>query len=265
MTQTDTSAVLYDVRDGVALVTLNRPERLNAWSADLEDRYADALDRATADPDVRVVVVTGAGRGFCAGADMSLLQDLSGGTGEARHSKPHYEFAPAVPKPVIAAINGACAGLGLVHALLCDIRFAAEGAKFTSAFARRGLIAEHGVAWLLPRVVGLSRSMDILLSGRVFVAEEAAQMGLVDRVFPADRLLEETLAYARDMATWCSPASMREMKAQLWQQAWGSIEENVADANRRMVASFGRPDFKEGVDSYVEKREPRFSGVTGSE
>lgn len=257
--------VLYDVRDGVAVLTLNRPDRLNAWSLDMEAVYAECLDRASADPDVRVVVVTGAGRGFCAGADMDLLQGIGGGgAGQPRHEKPHYEFEPAVPKPVIAAINGACAGLGLVHALLCDIRFAAAGAKFTTAFVRRGLIAEHGSGWLLPRVVGLSRSLDILMSGRVFLAEEAERMGLVDRVVAPESLLDETLAYARDMATWCSPASMREIKTQLWHQAWGSLEDNVHDANQRMVASFGRPDFTEGVQSYLEKREPRFTGVTGS-
>lgn len=255
--------VLYDVRDGVAVLTLNRPDRLNAWSLDMEAVYAECLDRASADADVRVVVVTGAGRGFCAGADMDLLQGIGGGNaGQPRHEKAHYEFEPAVPKPVIAAINGACAGLGLVHALLCDIRFAAAGAKFTTAFVRRGLIAEHGSGWLLPRVVGLSRSLDILLSGRVFLAEEAERMGLVDRVVAPEALLDETLAYAREMATWCSPASMREIKTQLWHQAWGSLEDNVHDANQRMVASFGRPDFKEGVQSYLEKREPRFTGVT---
>jgi len=194
---------------------------------------------------------------------MDLLQGIGASdAGQPRHQKAHYEFEPAVPKPVIAAINGACAGLGLVHALLCDIRFAAAGAKFTSAFVRRGLIAEHGSGWLLPRIVGFSRSMDILMSGRVFLAEEAGRMGLVDRVVAPDALLDETLAYARDMAAWCSPASMREIKTQLWQQAWGSLADNVRDANARMVASFDRPDFKEGVDSYLEKREPKFSGVS---
>ncbi len=257
--------VRYESSDGVALVTLNRPDRLNAWSADLETAYAAALDRATADPDVRVVVVTGAGRGFCAGADMSTLEGISSGQAVAAHTKPHHDFEPAVPKPVIAAVNGACAGLGMVHALLCDIRFAAAGAKFTSSFARRGLIAEHGIGWLLPRVVGLSRAMDILLSGRVFLAEEAERMGLVDRVVEPERLLEETLAYAQDMATWCSPASMREMKDQLWRHTSGTLGEHVADADRRMLVSFGRPDFTEGVQSYTEKREPRFRGVTGSE
>ena len=264
MTQTATQPVLYDVADGVAIVTLNRPDKLNAWSRDLETAYAEALDRAGADPDVRVVVVTGAGRGFCAGADMDMLQGLSSGQGGASHVKPHHEFEPAVPKPVIAAINGACAGLGLVHAALCDIRFAAAGAKFTSSFARRGLIAEHGVAWLLPRIVGFSRAMDILVSGRVFLAEEAERMGLVDRVVAPERLLDETLAYARELATWCSPASMKDIKEQLWHETGGSIADNVAAANRRMVASFERPDFKEGVDSYVQKREPRFDGISGS-
>lgn len=263
--------VLYRVDDGVAVVTLNRPERLNAWSVELELAYAQALDAAAGDPEVRAVVVTGAGRGFCAGADLSGLSALSAGGAEAvaadgvaelaRGHKAHHEFEPAVPKPVIAAINGACAGLGLVHALLCDLRFAAEGAKLTTAFVRRGLIAEHGIAWTMPRIIGLSRSLDLLLSGRTLLAEEALGIGLVDRVVPGERLLEVACGYARELATWCSPRAMAEIKDQLWRPVGASLAEASVDANRRMLASFAHRDFAEGVSSYLDKRPPSFAGL----
>ena len=157
--------VLSERRGPVALLTLNRPDRLNAWTGELGERYYELLDECAADPDVRVIVVTGAGRGFCAGADMDDLQGIGGAARDetlsaARPSRPVYH-ATTLPKIVIAAINGACAGLGFVHALMCDVRFAAAGAKFTSAFSRRGLIAEWGSSWVLPRLVGPARAIDI--------------------------------------------------------------------------------------------------------
>ena len=252
--------VLYDVQSGVAIVTLNRPERLNAWTGALGKRYFSRLDEAVADPNVKVIVVTGAGRGFCAGADMDMLQGIgeAGGTGNAEAQKPAW-YATTLSKPVIAAINGACAGLGLVHALMCDIRFAAAGAKFTTAFARRGLIAEHGISWVLPRVVGPARAMDLLLSGRTFVAEEAATLGLVNETVPGDELMARVMAYAQELATYSSPASMKAMKSQIW----GDLARSLPDANENadglMKLSLKATDFKEGVRSYLEKRTPNFS------
>ena len=166
-------AVLYEVKGNIGLITLNRPERLNAWNGDMSAGYFGSLDQAVADPDVRVIVVTGAGRGFCAGADMDVLQGIQGAGGSAPAENRDARFAMTVPKPIIAAINGACAGMGLSHALACDIRFAAAGAKFTVAFSRRGLIAEHSISWTLPRLVGQAAALDLILSGRVFLAEEA--------------------------------------------------------------------------------------------
>ena len=248
--------VLYEAKDGVALLTLNRPQRLNAWTRALSTRYFDLLERADADPAVRAVVVTGAGRGFTAGADMDVLQGAAGEGG--REDARPQTFPLTIRKPLVAAINGPCAGIGLVLALTCDLRFAAAGAKFTTAFVRRGLVAEHGSAWLLPRLVGHSVALDLLLSGRVFLAEEALALGLVNRVLPPDTLVPETLAYARELATQCSPAAMAEVKQQVY-AAWGeALDASVADANRRMAASFVRPDFKEGVRSFVEKRPPAF-------
>jgi enoyl-CoA hydratase/carnithine racemase len=265
-----TDAALYEVRDRVAVITLNRPDRLNAWSPDLHQGYFESLDRAAADPDVRVIVVTGAGRGFCAGADMDVLQGI-GNSSEPRGDDPgdgegpswNHTHAMTIPKPVIAAVNGACAGLGFVHALACDIRFAAAGAKFTAAFSRRGLIAEHGSSWTLPRLVGQAVALDIMLSGRIFLAEEAKELGIVNQVFAPDALLDETLAYANDLAVNVSPTSMAVMKQQIYTHPSMPIDAALAESNRLMNESLRRTDFKEGVASFVEKRAPDFAPYSG--
>lgn len=266
MSETPTSAadaVLYERRDpGIALLTLNRPERLNAWNGDLATRYFELLDQAAADPDVKVIVVTGAGKGFCAGADMDTLQGIGNATGgggaeSAAGSRPQH-YTTTVPKPVIAAVNGACAGIGMVQALMCDIRFAAAGAKFTTAFSRRGLIAEYGMSWILPRLIGTSRAMDILFSGRVFLAEEAAAMGLVSEVVAPEHLLDRTLEYAADLAVHASPTSMAVMKQQVYADQMRGVAEASDDAIELMKASLRRSDFKEGVASFLQKRPPSF-------
>ncbi|HWF42678.1 MAG TPA: enoyl-CoA hydratase-related protein, partial [Acidothermaceae bacterium] len=210
----DTDPVLYEVRDtGVAVLTLNRPERMNGWGGGLATAFYERLDDAEADPAVRAIVVTGKGRAFCAGADMGSLNTISNATVDgaggtdvgklvgARH--PH--FVMTMRMPVVAAINGACAGMGLTMALVCDVRFAAAGAKFTTSFARRGLIAEYGISWILPRVVGWGTALDLLLSGRVFLADEAAELGLVKEVVPPDELLPRAIGYAEDIAANCAP------------------------------------------------------------
>jgi enoyl-CoA hydratase/carnithine racemase len=254
--------VQFEVRDGVALLTLNRPERLNAWTGEMEREYFRLLEECGSSEDVRVIVVTGAGRGFCAGADMQDLQAI--GEGEAPSGEQVTERRPqtyplSIPKPIIAAINGACAGIGLVQALMCDLRFAAEGAKLTTAFARRGLVAEHGISWILPRLVGPARALDLLLSGRVVLAEQAGELGLVNRVLAPEALLEETLAYARDLAVNCSPASMATMKHQVYAALDQPLPEALAEADMLMLESFTAPDFVEGVTSFVERREPCFA------
>jgi enoyl-CoA hydratase/carnithine racemase len=248
--------VLYSESSGVATLTLNRPQRLNAWTPALSTRYFDLLEHADDDPGVRVIVVTGAGRGFSAGADMDVLQ---GSESAAAPDARLQTFPLSIRKPIVAAINGPCAGIGLVLALMCDLRFAAAGAKFTTAFSRRGLVAEHGSSWILPRLIGHARALDLLYSGRVFLAEEALALGLVNRVVAPEDLLDETLAYARDLVANCSPAALAEMKRQVYAAYESDLASAVALANRLMVESFGRPDFKEGVASFVEKRPPVFT------
>jgi enoyl-CoA hydratase/carnithine racemase len=267
--QTVTETVQTAIEERVALLTLNRPERLNAWTAEMEHAYFDHLERCAHDEDVRAIVVTGAGRGFCAGADMHELQAL--GEGVPTASTPARErraqtFPLSIPKPIIAAINGPCAGIGLVQALMCDLRFAADGAKLTTAFARRGLVAEHGISWMLPRLVGPARALDLLLSGRVVLAQEAHQLGLVNRVLAPERLLTSALEYARELAVNCSPASMATMKRQVYADLERTLPDALADADRLMLASFAASDFREGVASFVQRREPDFAALaTGSQ
>ncbi|MFT7647434.1 MAG: enoyl-CoA hydratase/carnithine racemase [Candidatus Poriferisodalaceae bacterium] len=260
-----TDPVLYEETNGVAIVTLNRPERLNSWTGPLGSAYFDALDRARDSGSVKAIVVTGAGRGFCSGADMDMLQGIGerGGEGDVQPKlrNERHDYALTIPKPVIAAINGACAGLGFVHAMMADIRFAAEGAKFTSAFARRGLIAEHGVSWMLPRVVGPSNALDILMSGRVFLADEAKDLGVVSRVYAPDELVAATVEYAAELGRYSAPWSMAQMKRQVWSQLDQDRTAALDETNEIMRESLRRPDFKEGVASFVERRDPNFGAI----
>jgi enoyl-CoA hydratase/carnithine racemase len=264
-TSTATDLVLADRRGPVLVLTLNRPERLNAWTDALEERYFACLDAAEDDPEVRAIVVTGAGRGFCAGADLGDLElgaaSLAAAQ-EALRDRPRARTLPlTVRKPMIAAINGAAAGLGLVEALYCDVRFAAADAKLTTAFVQRGLVAEYGIAWLLPRLVGPSRALDLLLSGRMVRGEEALALGLVDRVCDRDRVVEEAVAYAAELAERCSPWSMATIKAQVHADLDRPFAEAVAAADELMLASFTRPDVAEGVHSYLEGRAPAFPSL----
>ncbi len=270
--------ILYEVKDGVALVTLNRPDKLNAWTTRMAEEIQDATLAAAEDAAARVIVITGAGRGFCSGADMKLLSDMGdGGKGQAATDDPDdsprarpsdvradythkYSYFPAIPKPVIAAINGPVAGIGLVMTLYCDIRIAAADAKFTTAFVKRGLIAEYGGAWLAPRIMGSANALEIFLSGRVFDGVEARDLGLVNRVLPSDGFMDAVLKYARDMAQNNSPRSMGVIKHQIWESLFQGLGEGVELSVVEMKASIASEDFKEGVAHFLEKRQARFSG-----
>lgn len=270
--------ILYEAKDRIATVTLNRPEKLNAWTAVMGREVRQAMDEAARDESVRVIILTGAGRGFCAGADMQLLSDIvdAGAVreGDERPARPAasgdesvradfrgpYAYFPTVPKPIIGALNGATAGLGLVIALYCDLRIAADTAVFTTAFSRRGLVAEHGVSWMLPRLVGLQHGLDLLLSARKISAADALAMGLVSQVRPAASVMDDVRAYAREMADLVSPRSIRVMKRQIWEAQFQSLDEATAMAAEEMKRSFTSEDFKEGVAHFVEKRPPHFTG-----
>ena len=263
-TQVDESAVLYDVTDsGVAVITLNRPERMNSWGPDISSGVYAAVDRAEDDPAVRAMVLTGTGRAFCAGAYMGTMADISGSINEDTDvsklvGERHPHFLAELRKPVVAAINGACVGIGLTHALMSDVRFAAAGAKFATAFARRGLIAEYGITWILPRLAGWGAAADLLLSGRTFYAEEALELGLVKEVVEPDELLSRAVEYADDLARNCSPASMAVIKRQLYGDALDPVAEVSGRAEALMHESMVRPDLVEGITSFLEKRPPNF-------
>jgi enoyl-CoA hydratase/carnithine racemase len=271
LASTETTEVLYDVANRVATITLNRPDRLNAWTPAMAEQLRAAFMRAQGDDKVRAIVLTGAGRGFCAGADMSGLAARAGGQGvmQPKHDAPTEGLAAnfaqrcsyilAVKKPVIAGINGAVAGVGLVLTLYCDIRYMAAGTKLTTAFARRGLIAEHGISWMLPRLIGPMNAMDLLLSARTVLAEEAGAMGLV-RVLPAVGFAEAVQARAAEIANLSSPRSARIIKRQVYEGLFQSLAEATAVANREQPLCRDTEDFREGVASYVEKRAPNFTG-----
>ncbi len=288
----DYQEILYTVNDKVACLTLNRPDRLNAWTPRMALEVRDALHAAADDGGVRVIILTGAGRGFCAGADMNELADASGkglsvldGTEDAEQAvgiltgsqteecldpenryqarsdfRKRYSYLQSIPKPIIAAINGAAAGLGMIMTLYCDIRFASEKAKFTTAFARRGLIAEHGISWILPRTVGMANALDLLFSARLIDAGEALEMGLVNRVLPEATFMEQVMAYATEMAAMVSPRSLGIMKKQIYEAQFQTLAEATMLADQLLVQSFESDDAKEGVAHFIEKRAPNFTG-----
>jgi enoyl-CoA hydratase/carnithine racemase len=270
---------LYAVAERVATITLNRPDKLNAWTAIMEEEVHAAVEEAERDGQVRVIVLTGAGKGFCAGADMSLLgavakQGLNDvvreralrnpGKERAKQVRPDfkrkYSYFLATGKPVIAAINGPAVGLGLVIALYCDLRLASDAARFSTVFARRGLIAEYGMAWMLPRIVGQANALDLLFSARTIDAAEALRMGLANRVFPQGEFHDQVHDYAGELASNVSPRSMKIIKHQIYEAMFESLDEAFEASEREMLASLDSEDFKEGVTHFLEKRSPTFTG-----
>lgn len=279
----DYEQITRQTKDRVTTITLNRPDRLNAWTAQMASEIRDAVNSASSDPETRCIVITGAGRGFCAGADMDSLQSAAnkGATGsrKTQQSAPDmpssndvglnlgdvypglFDYLYTCPKPIIAAINGPCAGIGLVFSLYADFRFADEAAKFTTAFAARGLIAEHGIAWMLPRLIGEAHALDLLLTARKFTGAEAAEMGLVNKALPGEALMEHVASVARTLAYDVSPRSVSIMKQQVRASYAQSFKESLRIADEQMNRSFTTFDFKEGVQSFVERRPPAFENL----
>ncbi|MBV8817873.1 MAG: enoyl-CoA hydratase [Acidobacteriaceae bacterium] len=272
--------ILYDTADRIATITLNRPEKLNAWTGVMDQEVRDAMYAAEADDNVRVIILTGAGRGFCAGADMSLLSGIAqhgledrnetqilrnSGNGAERSTvradfQKKYSYFPSLQKPVIAAVNGHAVGLGFILSLYCDLRFASDAAKFGTAFARRGLIAEYGLAWLLPRLIGPANAFDMLFSARLVDAQDAFHMGLVNRVFPQDTFLDHVRSYAAEIASSVSPRSTRIIKSQVYNAMFETLGEAFESSEHEMLLSLQSEDFKEGVAHFLEKRAPVFTG-----
>lgn len=263
--------IRYDVKDRIATVTLNRPEQLNAWTDVIAQEVWDATHAADADDEVRVIVLTGAGKAFCAGGDITgfksdnprqLIEKLPRSYDFSR--RPDYQsraaYFPSLSKPIIGMVNGAVAGLGLVHALFCDVRFAADDAVFTTAFSRIGLASEYGMAWVLNHVVGAAAAADLLFSARKVRGEEVLRLGLASQVHPREKLAEATYAYARELADLVSPRSLRVMKRQLWNLPFQTLHEALITDSEEMLSANVSEDFQEGKRAFMEKRPPRFTG-----
>jgi enoyl-CoA hydratase/carnithine racemase len=272
--------ILYEISGPVATICFNRPERLNAFTYIMMDELRHALAQAEKEKQVIGIVLTGAGRGFSAGMDMNALDEQANAAEVAnkKDKRVHLNAEPGDPnmgedfriaftylmsirKPLIAAINGPCAGLGLSIAMLCDMRFAAGNAIFTTAFSQRGLVAEHGQSWILPRVVGPSRALDLLWSSRRFDGIEAERLGLVDRVLPREEVVPKAQAYLEELAETTAPLSLMVMKQQIYRHLNMSLKDAMYESHRLMAESLARPDFKEGVESFIQKRAPRFTAV----
>ena len=272
--------IRYEVDDPVATITLDRPQVLNAWTDRMGAEVRHAVAAAEHDRRVVGIVITGAGRGFCSGADMNTLTAISEGSRAAAEipaglaSDPgapgagddlrggEYTYLLSVPKPVVAAINGPVAGMAVPIVLACDVRFMADDAVLTTAFSQRGLIAEWGLSWLLPRLVGTAVALDLLFSSRKVTGAEAAGLGLVNAALPRDQVLAHAQDYVRELARTSSPASMAVMKRQVYQQLHAGLFTAEREARRLMVESFSHADFGEGVRSFIEKRPPRFDRLS---
>jgi enoyl-CoA hydratase/carnithine racemase len=270
----DLKVTRYEIQDRIATLTLNRPERLNSWTGRMHTEYRWILEQADSDPEVRVIVVTGAGRGFCAGADSAALEihverggydagtppDLARpGYGVRPEFDANFAYQFGLTKPVIAAINGPAAGVGLVIACYADLRFAVRGAKLTTAHGKLHLPAEYGLSWLLPRLVGVTRANDLLLSSRIFLTDEAFEMGLLNALVEPENLLRHSYEYARRLIDEVSPGSLRATKHQIYADLHRDAGSAVHEAERLLERMMTEPDYAEAVAAFREKRPPRWS------
>ena len=279
MSESNYEEIIYEVSDPVATITLNRPAALNALTAKMLAEIRHAVAAAEQDKSVVGIVLTGAGRGFCPGMDMNALDSMSSGSSGAKDDLSHLQASPgdaemgenfrlaytylmSVRKPIIAAINGACAGLGFAIATLADLRIVERQAKFSTAFSQRGLIAEHGVSWTLPRLIGSGNALDLLWSARKFNGEEAKEIGLAERLVETGEALATAQEYVRNLAASAAPVSLQVMKSQVYRHLNLPLGEAIAETNDWMAQSLTKDDFREGVRSFIEKRPPQFTRVT---
>ncbi|MFM7121593.1 MAG: enoyl-CoA hydratase-related protein [Gammaproteobacteria bacterium] len=268
-------ATEYEQDGAIAVIALNRPQRMNAWTGRMHAEYRWCLAQAEADPAVRAIVITGRGRGFCVGGDAEALAGhvRKGGYDPgtpADLARPGYGVQPqfdasfayhfGLSKPVLAAMNGPAAGVGLALACFADLRFAAAGAKFTTAHGKLNLPAEYGLSWLLPRMIGLTRANELLLSSRVFEAEEALAMGFVNAVWAADEVLTRTLDYARDLLRRVAPDSLRQTRWQIYRDLHRDVAASVNHSEALLQQMMRDPDYREGVAAFVDKRDPHWGG-----
>lgn len=271
--------IKYEVDGPAAIITLNRPDALNALTPIMLEEMKHALDQAERDEAVVGIVLTGEGRGFCAGMDMNALDSrAAGGDGLEGPERVPLEADPgdkamgenfqvafsyimSIRKPIIVAVNGACAGLGMSIALLCDLRFGSENTRFVTAFSHRGLVAEHGQSWILPRLIGSAKALDLLWSSRKVEAKEALELGLIDRLLPPDELVPTARQYIADLAAQSSPTSIMVMKQQIYRHLNMELGDALKETGQLMAASLDREDFKEGVRSFIEKRPPEFAKI----
>jgi len=259
------------VADGIATIWLNRPKRMNAWTGRMHTEYRWCLQQAESSAEVRAIVVTGKGRGFCVGGDAEALQGHAKkggydpgtpaelampGYGRADEFDASFAYHFGLSKPVIAAMNGPAAGVGLALACFTDLRFAAAGARFTTAHGKLNLPAEYGLSWLLPRMVGLARANDLLLSSRVFTAEQARDMGLVNEVYPAESVLEATYEYVRELIRTVSPESLAQTRWQIYEDLHRSAADSVRASEALINDMMRQDDYREGVAAFLEKRSP---------
>ncbi len=265
--------IIYEKSDRVATITLNRPERMNAWRAQLERELRAATADAEEDPQIGAIVVTGAGKAFCAGLDMAALTKIASEAGlgdelaEGRDGKSlnpnfrgRFAWLLAMKKPVIGAINGACVGMGFAHALHFDIRIASERARMGTIFPRRGLAIELGASWLLPRIVGLANAVELAVTGKLIDGAEAYRIGLVSKVVPHDDLMPTARALASEIANQCSPLGAGHAKRMVYEHLFTDLSTACADEDRTAVLMTRSEDFKEGIKAFTEKRAPRFTG-----
>ena len=267
--------IIYEKKDRIATVTLNRPDKMNAWTTKMGSEMHQAMLDADRDDNIGAIIVTGAGRAYCAGADMASLSEISHGRATATGSAPppeefangdradyrtRYSWPLALKKPVIGAINGACVGLGLTTSLYHDIRIASDKARMGLIFVQRGLAIEHGSSWMLPRIIGVSRAVELAITGRLVDADEALRIGLVHRVVPHDKLMETAREAAGHIASKCSPLGVWQAKKMIYDHMFTDLATAIKEDDASMTMMSKSEDFGEGVKAFMEKRSPHFKG-----